>query len=226
MKINAAAKTGKEEQNMAVHRQKRGVMRGIVLAAGLAALLATGCVPTTQTTVNRDPNMVQNQNVKLDFTQLYNDTVETFGGKDENPYVFISAFDVQGDDSSKVITVTGTCIDQATKEEVQQFAAAAVRHINDAAVMQSNEYAVSSQESFGTLWDKYELKLAIYPASAGDNAAAEGDASKAVLNIDVKPGEEIPLNPDIETYEEAWQDERDKALSNIVYDAKGNVVSK
>lgn len=240
-----------------------------------AAVLGTGCVPTQQTSIERGPDFTVKENIKLDETQLYNDVLEAFGDADENPYVYVSAFDIACDNDKKLITVTATCINDTTEDEAKQFAAAAVRRIDDAAAIQSAAYEVSSQESFGNLWDTYALKLTVstaagtekasasasegasapaekenaaakkestsemaqkedasQPAQAEDNesAAAEGKdsagASTDLLKLDIPAGGEIPLNPDIETYEEDWQEQRSKMLQNRVYDANGNVVSE
>lgn len=203
-----------------MHRTNKRKGAALLAAVMLVMTVGVACVPTEQTGINRAPNFEQTKDVELDYTQLYNDVLESFGDADENPYSFIAAFDISGDDEKRVVTVTASCVDGATKGDVEQFAAAALRRINDAAVTQSNEYSLSSQESFGSFWDKYELKLTITPVSAGDNA------DEALLKLDIKPGEEIPLNPDIETYEEAWQEERARILSGIVYDANGQPVTE
>lgn len=196
--------------------KNNGKRRAALLAAiGLVMTISAACVPTEQTGINRTPNFEQTKDVELDYTQLYNDVVESFGDEEENPYSFIKSFDISGDDEKRVVTVTASCVDGATKEDVEQFAAAALRRINDAAVTQSNEYSMSSQETFGSFWDKYALNLTVTPLSAGD------DASKALLHLDIKAGEAIPLNPDIETYEEAWQEERGRILSSMENEANG-----
>lgn len=198
--------------------KKKAVWMAAAILTGSVSLV-TGCVPTQQTAIERGPDLEVKEGIELDETQLYNDVLEAFGDTDNNPYVYISAFDIACDNDKKAITVTASCIDETTEEEAKQFAAAAVRRINDAAVIQSSEYQLSSQKDFGDLWKSYELKLTVRPQSA-----AEGDDSRDLIDLDIPAGEKIPLDPDIETYEETWQEQRDEILQNRVYDVSGNVV--
>ena len=174
-----------------------------------AALMLAGCAPTEETEVKRGPDMSQKENVKLDFVQLHNDTIDAFGDAEDNPYVFISDVNVSGDNDKKTISIDAVCLDDTTKEEAEQFAAAAVRHANDATVTQSTEFEQSSQQSFGNLFDKYALTLTVRPEGTKD------DSSTYLVNLKLSPGEEIPLNPDIETYEESWRDTRDEYLEQL-----------
>ena len=174
-----------------------------------AALMLAGCAPTEETVVKRGPDMSQKENVKLDFVQIHNDTIDAFGDAEDNPYVFISDVNVSGDNDQKTISIDAVCMDDTTKEEAEQFAAAAVRHVNDAAVTQSTEYEQSSQQSFGNLFDKFALTLTVRPEGTKD------DPSTYLVNLKLSPGEEIPLNPDIETYEELWRDTKDEYLEQL-----------
>ncbi|MDO4265123.1 MAG: hypothetical protein Q4C63_01460 [Eubacteriales bacterium] len=184
----------------------------ILGAAVLMAAVSTGlsgCAPTEQTVVMRGPDFSQTKDVALDFVQIHNDTIDAFGDAETNPYVYINNLNVSGDNDSKTVTIEAVCMDDTTKEEAEQFAAAAVRHVNDAAVTQSNEYELSSQESFGTLFSKYALTLSVKPESTED------DESTWLIDLKLNPGDEIPLDPDIETYEEEWADERDRILESL-----------
>ena len=182
---------------------------GVILPLSLAVFVLAGCVPTEETVVNRGPDMSQKENVQLDFVQLHNDTLDAFGDAEDNPYVFISDVNVTGDNDKKTIAIDATCLDDTTKEEAEQFAAAAIRHVNDAAVMQSTEFEQSSQQSFGNLFDKYALTLTVRPNGTKD------DPSTYLVNLQLTPGEKIPLDPDIETYEESWRDTRDEYLEQL-----------
>lgn len=188
---------------------KHHTWRGLAAALCIAVLALAGCAPTEETTVKRGPDMSPTENVKLDFVQLHNDTIDAFGDATDNPYVFISDVNVSGDNDKKTIDIDAICLDDTTKEEAEQFAAAAIRHANDSAVTQSTEYEISSQTSFGNLFDKYALKLTVRPESTKD------DASTYLVNLQLQPGDSIPLNPDIETYEEDWADTRDEYLEQL-----------
>lgn len=175
----------------------------------MVSAAATGCAPTEQTVVQRAPDFSETKDVALDFIQLHNDTIECFGDIDENPYVYILDVNVDGDNDAKTISVDAICMDDTTKEEAEQFIAAVLRHANDSAVTQSTEYHLSSQESFGDLFDKYALTVTVRPDSTQE------DESTYLLNLDIAAGGEIPLNPDIETYEEEWLEERDRIIAQM-----------
>ena len=184
----------------------------IIRAAALLAVAGiglAGCAPTEQTIVHQGPDFEQTKDVDLDFVQIHNDTIDAFGDADNNPYVFITDFNVNGDNEQKTVTIDAVCMDDTTEEEAKQFAAAAVRHVNDAAVTQSNEYELSSQQSFGTLFSKYALTLSIKPQSTQE------DKTTWLVDLELEPGEDIPLDPDIETYEEEWADTRDAYLESL-----------
>ena len=134
-----------------MRRDKRNKRRlaGILTAVLCIAALSGGCAPTEQTVVQRGPDFSPTENVALDFVQLHNDTLDCFGGVEENPYVYIMDLNITGDNDEKSIVIDAVCMDDTTEEEADQFAAAVIRHVNDSAVTQSTEYTISSQQDFG-----------------------------------------------------------------------------
>ena len=183
-------------------------IRTILIAAVAAVgILASGCVPQERSSVRRDPDLTPQTGVDIDFVQVHNGTIDSFG--EDNPYVFITDVYIDGTNDPKAVTVTATCLDEATKEDAEHFAAAAVRRIGAEIAVQSGEFDGGDQQSFGNVWDTFSLKLTVQKESA-----AEGEY---LLELDVPAGEEIPLDPDIESYEESWEEQRDMMLENTVY---------
>ncbi len=185
-------------------------MKYIAIAFMSAALMMTGCVPKAQTAIQRDPDFGAAAVDKLNLTQLHNDTLEAFGDSSNNPYVYISEVSVDGDAASKNIVLNAVCMDEATDDDVKQFAAALVRHTGEAMNIQLPQYEPGNQEGFGTCWNDFNLKLDIKNEQDG----------KSRLSMEVLAGESIELNPDIETYEEEWIEQRDQMLETVVYDAE------
>ncbi|MDO4439413.1 MAG: hypothetical protein Q4B86_08265 [Eubacteriales bacterium] len=189
-------------------------MKYIVVAFMSAALMMTGCVPKAETDIQRDPNFGEAAADTLNITQLHNDTLEAFGDVNNNPYVYISEVSVDGDPEAKSIVLSAKCMEEATDEDVMQFASALVRRTGEAMVIQLPQYEAGNQQSFGSCWNEFSLKLDIVNEQDG--------ASR--LSMEVPAGESIELNPDIETYEEEWIELRDKMLETAVYDVNGNIV--
>ena len=165
----------------------------LIAAAVLgAAALMTGCVPQERTSVAITPDLEGRAGADIDFVQVHNDVMEAFG--DASPYVFITD-----------CVVDGTNVE----EDAEHFAAAAIRRTSAAMAVQAVEYEPGDQTDFGNVWDSFELKLTVKRDSA-----PEGEY---LLELDIPAGEEIPLDPDYESYEESWEEQRDMILQNTVY---------
>lgn len=189
-------------------------MKYMVIAFMSAALMMTGCVPKEETAISRDPAFGAAAVEKLNFTQLHNDTLEAFGDPYNNPYAYISYVSVDGDAPSKSLVLNAVCVDEATEDEVKQFAAALVRRTGEAMNIQLPQYEPGNQQSFGSCWNDFSLKLDIKNEKDGSSR----------LSMEVPAGGSIELNPDIETYEEEWIELRDQILETAVYDVKGQRV--
>lgn len=77
--------------------------------------------------------------------------------------------------------------------------------MDDAAADQYPSFEISTSDSFGTLYDTYGVDMKIVNGSDGTELY--------VLNTE--PGGEIALDPDIETYEEEWQEYMDLYLTGL-----------
>ena len=180
----------------------------LIAAAVLgAAALMTGCVPQERTSVAITPDLEGRAGADIDFVQVHNDVMEAFG--DASPYVFITDCVVDGTNEPKTVTITATCLDEAVEEDAEHFAAAAIRRTSAAMAVQAVEYEPGDQTDFGNVWDSFEFKLTVKRDSA-----PEGEY---LLELDIPAGEEIPLDPDYESYEESWEEQRDMILQNTVY---------
>lgn len=192
--------------------KKKAILAALMLSV---AAFATGCVPEgDSTTIQVNPDFQEKQNIQLDFNQLHNDAIEGMQSiEDGEPFVFISDMDISGDNDSKTITVRAKAVEGATSEDCENFAAALLTQINDAAVSQNPNYEASSTSSFGTLYNDYAIDLAVSDENGG-----------FIYTLNVPAGEDIGLNPDYEQYIEDWKRDLEIYQSNLVYDAKGNIV--
>ena len=192
--------------------KKKAILAALMLSV---AAFATGCVPEgDSTTIQVNPDFQEKQNIQLDFNQLHNDAIEGMQSiEDGEPFVFISDMDISGDNDSKTITVRANAVEGATSEDCENFAAALLTQINDAAVSQNSSYEASSTSSFGTLYNDYAIDLAVSDENGG-----------FIYTLNVPAGGDIGLNPDYEQYIEDWKRDLEIYQSNLVYDVKGNIV--
>lgn len=175
------------------------ILTAIVLAAGTCS----GCVPKEDSTnISIDPDFSEPSVIELDFTELNNTAIAAFGNVSETPYTFISSLSIDGDNESKTITADAEAVDGATSDDAQHFAAALLRHIDDAACDQYTTFEMSDSDSFGSLYDSYAVKI---------NITNEKDGS-VIYTLDIPAGDEITLDPDIESYEEEWKEYGDLYL--------------
>ncbi len=193
--------------------KKKAILAALLLSV---AAFATGCVPEEEaTTVQINPDFNKKDNIQLDFNQLHNDTLEGLQDiEDGEPFVFISDVDVSGNNDSKTITVRAKAVDGATEDDCMNFAATLLTQINDAAVNQDTSIEASSTTSFGSLFNKYTIDLAVENENDGG----------FIYTLNVPAGEAIGLNPDYEQYIEDWKRDLEIYKSNLVYDVNGKVV--
>lgn len=184
------------------------------LVIGAAAMMA-GCAPSEDSTVLQvNPDFQTKDNIKLDFTQLHNDAIEGIQSvEDGEPYVFISDLDITGDADSKTVTIRAVAVDGTSEADCQSFASILLCQINDAAAQQDARYELSSADSFGSFYNEYAIDLAVSDADGG-----------FIYSLSVPAGDEIPLDPDYESYVEEWKKELEIYKDNLVYDINGNVV--
>ena len=181
----------------------RGLVAGVM---AMAAVTVSGCVPEQGSAYMEAPNMEVKEGVSIDFLQVHNDVMDSFDV--DNPYIFITDCAVDGTNEPKAIIITATCLEGTEPEDAEHFAAAVIRRTSAAIAVQSGEYEPGDQQDFGNVWDAFSLKLTIQK-----DGAAEGDY---ILELDIPAGEEIPLDPDYETYEEEYIEQRDMRARNTV----------
>ncbi len=195
-----------------IRLKKKVILAAILLGA---ATLATGCTPKkTDTMIQADPDFQTKDGIKLDFDQLHNDAIDGMTSiEDGEPFVFISDLDISGDDSAKTITIRAKSVEGTTADDCENFAAALLAQINDAAVNQDSNYEASSTTSFGTLYNSYAIDLEVTDETSGDT----------VYTLNVAAGDDIGVNPDYEKYIEDWERDLEIYKSNLVYDVNGNI---
>ncbi len=186
----------------------------ILMAAAVAAVMMTGCMPKDKTEIQMDPDFSEQDHAELDFTLLHNSTLELFAESEVQPYSFIDSVDISGSNEKKTIHVDATALEGTTAEDAQHFAAAVLRYMNDAATDQYGGYEISSPKTFGKLYDDYSVTIAV---------TGTDDASM-IYQIELPAGKEIPLSPNIEKYEDEWRQQIEVYEENVVYGAGGKVV--
>ena len=186
----------------------------VLMAAALAAAMMTGCMPKDKTEIQMNPDFNVAKEANLDFTILHNTTIELFQDEENMPYQFIDSLDISGDNKNKTIFIDATAVEGTTTEDAQHFAAAALRKMNDAASEQYMGYEISTEKTFGKLYDDYSVTIAV---------TGTDDASM-IYKIELPAGKEIPLSPSIEKYEDEWRQQMEVYQENVVYGAGGKIV--
>lgn len=183
-------------------------MRKIIAAMFAAAIvfLLGACVPKQQDS-QMAPDMSPKESVEYDFVQLHNDTLKQFEGADA--YAYVTDLSIDGDNESKTVRVKVTSYNDVTPEIAEYFASAVLHRINDAAMTQDVTVEQSSNESFGTFWNKFNFVLQVY---SEEEAAKENGTP--VYELQHTAGEAIDLDTDISAYEEEFERQMEILLRN------------
>lgn len=174
----------------------------VMVLAAAAALCMTGCTSAQEAASSQAaPETSVQEDTGIDFIELHNETLEQFGEIVDTPYTFISSVDIDGDNQTKTVTVSAKTVEGASEEDAEHFAAAVLRHIAEAATSQYPDYDLGGPDGFGNFFDDYAIDLKILNADDSE-----------LYTLNVAAGDEIPLDPDIETYEEDWREYLDLYL--------------
>lgn len=174
------------------------IIKVLILSVIISSLIG-GCIPSRDYTTNfvQAPALeaVNSADIELDFEQLQYDVSEAFGDISESPYIFVENVQLQGNNDTKEIYIYETLIEEAGASEARHFTVALMRHLNDAACSQYEQnFELSSPESFGTLFDYYSFYV---------NAVHSG-SEDVIYALSKEAGEETDLDPDMESYEDEW----------------------
>ena len=189
----------------------------LLLGAVLAGCLLTACVPDRkEANVMVNPDFEAGKEGELDFVQIQNDTFDAMASiEDGMPFVYISDVDIEGSNDSRTLEIKISAVEGTNEEDCMNFASVLLRQINDAASVQYPGYEISSETSFGGLYDYYGVNLTVKNDSS----------SETIYSMSVPAGEKPELDPDYEKYIEEWLREYEILQENIVYDINGNIVS-
>ncbi len=179
-----------------------------ILSFSIVTLMG-GCAPQTRDTVSIEPDTEGFSGADIDFIQVHDDVIDAFGNEETNPYVYITDLVINGTNDPKALFITASCIEGTTEEDSERFAAACLRRVAAAIAIQSAEFEGGTQTDFGNVYDTFSVSLTI-----SLDGAEEGDY---LYDLELEPGDEIPLDPDIETYEESWAETRGMILENSIY---------
>lgn len=177
----------------------------VILTVIFMVTLLGACVPEDRTNINIDPDFTgKGGNVKeLDFLQVHNDVMDSFG--EDNPFIFINDVEINGNNGSKTVNINAKCMEGVEKEDADMFISACMRYIADSASVQLRDFEGSDSGSFGSIWNTYSLEATVTPDVEG---------AEPVTKISIPAGAEIPLDPNIEKYEEEWQRELEILIRN------------
>ncbi|MDD5832906.1 MAG: hypothetical protein PUC98_05465 [Clostridiales bacterium] len=189
----------------------------LLLGAVLAGCLLTACVPDRKdANVMVNPDFESGKEGELDFVQIQNDAFDAMASIEGGaPFIFISDVDIEGSNENRTLDIKVNAVDGTNEEDCRNFASALLRQINDAAAVQYPGYEISSETSFGGLYDNYAVNMTVKNDSSGDT----------IYTLSVPAGEKSELDPDYEKYVEEWLKEYEILQENIVYDVNGNIVS-
>jgi len=191
-------------------------MAALILAVACAASVSA-CVPTEHTMSSIGPDFSSEPGA-LEEVQFYNDTLAAF--ENTQPYAFVRDIDIQLNQSERNMYISIVVMDEADKDDIEHFISALLRHMNDAACMQISDVELSTQKSFGNLYDKYGYEIVVFPESH------PYEEDEIVYGSFLERGEKPDYDPDIETYEEEWLEGYQRLKKNTVYDINGNEVEK
>lgn len=169
--------------------------KSIVCFLGVLILVftCTACVPTETSPLQIGPDFSESTgDYKVEFLQVHNDVMDSFG--EDNPFVYITDANVDGNNGNRSITVTASSISGITKEDADIFLSAVLRCAADSAAVQDTRITTSSQDSFGNFYDIYSIHAKVTDADGNE-----------VVSYDIPAGDELPFDPDIETYYEEWE---------------------
>ena len=170
----------------------------VAAAAIAAAFMLTACFPEHKQGFSVNSPDFSSQGTKdLDFVQLHNDIVESFANAEAQPYSFISDFDTNIDWNGPVVVFSAKAFPGTGEEELKRFAAAVLSNAGYAAFEQYGGYEPSSPQSFGSFFNDYGIRFTITNEMTGEE----------LYGLQAGKGEAIPLDPDVESYEEEWLEE-------------------
>lgn len=152
-------------------------------------------IVSTRDYVPIDPEMEVKEDIEgFNFIEMHNSVLDTLMSM-ETPYFFIKEnqfiIDGSNEEGKKNISITATCLNKTSKEDINLFLSDVIIIIGQIAAEQDFKYKapeIDKKEgcytSFGTVFNDYDLVLKI--------TKENGDY---LYNATIKAGTKIPIDP-------------------------------
>lgn len=118
------------------------------------------------------------QVILIDFEQISDDVLENISPED---FPFVKNLDITGVNENHMVAVHVEIVDNVSNEAIIIFLDQLVREIANAAAVQDFRYSKSTEESYGSFFQKYGMH---YLITRGE---------ETVEDVTVQPGERFPF---------------------------------
>ena len=152
--------------------------RGLLLCI-LALFFLVSCKPKygvnsapVMTTAAADPVIL------IDFDQISDDVIESMDPED---FPFVKNLTISGSNDTHMVEVHAEIVDNVRNEALTIFLDQLMREISNAAAVQDFRYSKSTDDSYGSFFQKYGVHYVI----------TKGE--ETVEDVTVQPGESFPF---------------------------------
>ena len=152
--------------------------RGFLLCL-LALFFLVSCKPKYG--VNSAPVMTTaaaDQVILIDFDQISDDVIESMDPED---FPFVKNLTISGSNDTHMVEVHAEIVDNVSNEALTIFLDQLMREISNAAAVQDFRYSKSTDDSYGSFFQKYRIHYVI----------TKGE--ETVEDVTVQPGESSPF---------------------------------
>lgn len=152
--------------------------RGFLLCL-LALFFLVSCKPKYG--VNSTPVMTtaaEDQVILIDFDQISDDVIENMNPED---FPFVKSLSLSGSNDTHMVEVQAEIVENVSPEALTIFLDQLMREIANAAAVQDFRYSKSTEESYGSFFQKYGMH---YLITRGE---------ETVEDVTVQPGERFPF---------------------------------
>ena len=152
--------------------------RGFILCL-LALFFLVSCKPKYG--VNSTPVMTtaaEDQVILIDFNQISDDVIENMNPED---FPFVKSLSLSGSNDTHMVEVQAEIVENVSPEALTIFLDQLMREISNAGAVQDFRYSKSTDESYGSFFQKFGVH---YVITRGE---------ETVEDVTVQPGETFPF---------------------------------
>ena len=152
--------------------------RGFLLCL-LALFFLVSCKPKYG--VNSTPVMTtaaEDQVILIDFDQISDDVIENMNPED---FPFVKSLSLSGSNDTHMVEVQAEIVENVSPEALTIFLDQLMREISNAGAVQDFRYSKSTDDSYGSFFQKYGIHYVI----------TKGE--ETVEDVTVQPGESFPF---------------------------------